>query len=164
MERRKQSSCGLLQKTALVWAATPLSMKKIVLAICLLLMTIWVLVFPEMTNIAMFGPCGLLSDSTVACIRVDCFVDPDTGDQRDVPEAWNDRKAKEVRQSSTGSTLFQRLSARFVGLLRAITSFFTTIGALITGSLLFLTFLIFGAVGLSAWCVTSLAHRSSSTR
>jgi len=26
--------------------------------------------------------------------RVDCFVDPDTGDQRDVPEAWNDRKAK----------------------------------------------------------------------
>lgn len=25
--------------------------------------------------------------------RVDCFVDPDTGDQRDVPEAWSDRKA-----------------------------------------------------------------------
>lgn len=26
--------------------------------------------------------------------RVDCFVDPDTGDQRDVPESWTDRKAK----------------------------------------------------------------------
>lgn len=26
--------------------------------------------------------------------RVDCFVDPDTGDQRDVPEAWTDAKAK----------------------------------------------------------------------
>ena len=26
--------------------------------------------------------------------RVDCFVDPDTGDQRDVPEAWSDRKTK----------------------------------------------------------------------
>ena len=26
--------------------------------------------------------------------RVDCFVDPNTGDQREVPEAWNDRKAK----------------------------------------------------------------------
>lgn len=26
--------------------------------------------------------------------RVDCFVDPDTGDQRDVPEAWSDGKAK----------------------------------------------------------------------
>ena len=26
--------------------------------------------------------------------RVDCFVDPNTGDQRDVPESWNDRKAK----------------------------------------------------------------------
>lgn len=26
--------------------------------------------------------------------RVDCFVDPSTGDQRDVPESWNDRKAK----------------------------------------------------------------------
>jgi len=26
--------------------------------------------------------------------RVDCFVDPNTGDQREVPEAWGDRKAK----------------------------------------------------------------------
>lgn len=26
--------------------------------------------------------------------RVDCFVDPNTGDQREVPEAWSDRKAK----------------------------------------------------------------------
>lgn len=26
--------------------------------------------------------------------RVQCLVDPDTGDQRPVPEAWNDRKAK----------------------------------------------------------------------
>ena len=26
--------------------------------------------------------------------RVDCFVDPNTGDQRDVPEAWSDRKTK----------------------------------------------------------------------
>ena len=26
--------------------------------------------------------------------RVDCFVDPDTGDQRDVPESWTDAKAK----------------------------------------------------------------------
>jgi len=26
--------------------------------------------------------------------RIDCFVDPNTGDQREVPEAWNDRKAK----------------------------------------------------------------------
>ena len=26
--------------------------------------------------------------------RVDCFVDPDTGDQRDVPESWSDAKAK----------------------------------------------------------------------
>mgnify|MGYP000209072110 FL=1 len=26
--------------------------------------------------------------------RVDCFVDPNTGDQRDVPEEWSDRKAK----------------------------------------------------------------------
>lgn len=26
--------------------------------------------------------------------RVDCFVDPDTGDQRDVPEAWSEAKAK----------------------------------------------------------------------
>lgn len=26
--------------------------------------------------------------------RVDCFVDPDTGDQRDVPEDWSDGKAK----------------------------------------------------------------------
>lgn len=26
--------------------------------------------------------------------RVDCFVDPDTGDQRDVPESWTERKAK----------------------------------------------------------------------
>lgn len=26
--------------------------------------------------------------------RVDCFVDPDTGDQRDVPEEWSDAKAK----------------------------------------------------------------------
>lgn len=26
--------------------------------------------------------------------KVDCFVDPNTGDQRDVPESWNDRKAK----------------------------------------------------------------------
>ena len=27
--------------------------------------------------------------------RVDCFVDPNTGDQRDVPEAWGDRKTKQ---------------------------------------------------------------------
>lgn len=26
--------------------------------------------------------------------RVDCFVDPNTGDQREVPDAWGDRKAK----------------------------------------------------------------------
>ena len=26
--------------------------------------------------------------------RIDCFVDPNTGDQREVPEAWSDRKAK----------------------------------------------------------------------
>lgn len=26
--------------------------------------------------------------------RVQCYVDPDTGDQRPVPEAWNERKAK----------------------------------------------------------------------
>lgn len=26
--------------------------------------------------------------------RVDCFVDPNTGDQREVPEAWSDRKTK----------------------------------------------------------------------
>ena len=26
--------------------------------------------------------------------RVDCFVDPDTGDQRDVPESWSEAKAK----------------------------------------------------------------------
>ena len=26
--------------------------------------------------------------------RVDCFVDPDTGDQRDVPETWSEGKAK----------------------------------------------------------------------
>ena len=26
--------------------------------------------------------------------RVQCYVDPDTGDQREVPEAWSDRKAK----------------------------------------------------------------------
>lgn len=26
--------------------------------------------------------------------RVDCFVDPNTGDQRDVPEEWTERKAK----------------------------------------------------------------------
>ena len=26
--------------------------------------------------------------------RVDCFVDPDTGDKRDVPESWTDAKAK----------------------------------------------------------------------
>ena len=26
--------------------------------------------------------------------RVDCFVDPNTGDQRDVPEAWSDRNTK----------------------------------------------------------------------
>ena len=26
--------------------------------------------------------------------RVDCFVDPNTGDQREVPESWSDRKAK----------------------------------------------------------------------
>ena len=26
--------------------------------------------------------------------RVDCFVDPDTGDQRDVPESWSESKAK----------------------------------------------------------------------
>lgn len=26
--------------------------------------------------------------------RVDCYVDPATGDQREVPEAWSDRKAK----------------------------------------------------------------------
>ena len=26
--------------------------------------------------------------------RVDCFVDPDTGDQRDVPEEWSEAKAK----------------------------------------------------------------------
>jgi len=26
--------------------------------------------------------------------RVDCFVDPDTGDQRDIPEAWSESKAK----------------------------------------------------------------------
>jgi hypothetical protein len=26
--------------------------------------------------------------------RVDCFVDPNTGDQREVPKAWSDRKAK----------------------------------------------------------------------
>ena len=26
--------------------------------------------------------------------RVKCYVDPNTGDQREVPEAWSDRKAK----------------------------------------------------------------------
>ena len=68
MARRKQSSCALLQRMVLVWAATLSSTKRIGLAISLLLMTIWVLVFPEMTNIAMFGLLGLSSDSIVACI------------------------------------------------------------------------------------------------
>ena len=95
--------------------------------------------------------------------RVDCFVDPDTGDQRDVPEAWNDRKAKKFAKEY-GLNIISRLSARFVGLLRAITSFFTTIGLLTMGSLLFLISLTSVAVVLLAWSAISLVHKSSSIR
>ena len=92
--------------------------------------------------------------------RVMCFVDPETGDQRDVPEPWSETKAKKFAKQY-GLNLIRRLNEKSDGRLRATKWCSMTTGLLITISPLCLTLLILGAVDLSVWCVTSFRRRNS---